>query len=288
MPNIEVVGLNYYPIKSCGGIKADEVAFSELGVKYDREWMLVGSKGQFLSQRVHPKLALVQTHIEDGSLTVTAPDMNELTIPLERDPDAEVIPITLFKKPGTGTDQGTDASGYFSEYLGRGARLLRIEQPRLVKPECRVDGASERTGFADGFPLQLTSTNSLAELNEHIEQPITIDRFRSNITVEGAPAYDEDYWREILIGKLRAFAVRASARCPIPNIDQQIGNLPKERRVTSALRATRQAVDPISGEVGEFFGQNIVHVFQPGTTVKVGDKILVVERASERNIQMTT
>jgi uncharacterized protein YcbX len=283
--DIEVTGLSYYPIKSCGAVEASQVTFSAFGIKHDREWMLVGSKGQFLSQRTHPELALVQGRIEDGSLIASAPGMGELAVGLEKDPDAEVVPVNLWKKPGTGTNEGTDASGYFSEYLGKDARLLRVEQPRLIKPECRVDGASEQTGFADGFPILLASTDSLAKLNGHLEQPVTVDRFRPNIVVEGAPAYDEDYWREVCIGELRAFVVRACARCPVPNVDQQVGELPKVRPVTEALRATRQGVDPIGGEKGEFFGQNIVHVFEPGVTIRVGDTVSVIERAGERNFQ---
>lgn len=285
MSNIEVTGLSYYPIKSCGAVEADQVAFSEFGIEHDREWMLVGSKGQFLSQRTHPELALVQTRIEDGSLIASAPGLGELVVTLERDPDAEVVAVDLWKKPGTGANQGADASEYFSEYLGKNARLLRVEQPRHIKPECRVDGASEQTGFADGFPILLASTDSLAELNGHLDQPITVNRFRPNIVVEGAPAYDEDYWREVRIGGLRAFVVRACTRCPVPNVDQRVGELPKVRPVTEALRATRQGVDPVGGEKGEFFGQNVVHVFEPGMVVRVGDSVSVVERADQRNFQ---
>jgi uncharacterized protein YcbX len=286
MSNIEVTGLSYYPIKSCAAVEAQEVNFSEFGIEHDREWMLVGSNGQPLTQRTNPKLALVQTRIEDGSLVIAAPDMDELAVPLERDPDAEVVPVMLWKKPGTGADEGVDAAGFFSDYLGKDTRLLRVEQPRLVRSECRVDGASERTGFADGFPILLASADSLVTLNDHLERPVTIDRFRPNIAIEGAPAYDEDYWREVQIGDLRAFVVRACARCPMPNIDQRVGELPKERPVTEALRATRQGIDPVGGDKGEFFGQNIVHIFEPSVTVKIGDRVSVVDRADERNWQM--
>lgn len=283
--NIEVVGLSYYPIKSCGAVEANEVTLSEFGIKHDREWMLVGSKGQFISQRTHPELALIQTRIEDGRLVAVAPGMGELAVSLERDPDAEVMSTNLWKKPGTGTSEGADAASYFSSYLGKDVRLLRVSQPRQIKPECQVAGASARTAFADGFPILLASVNSLAELNGHLDQPVTIDRFRPNIVVEGAPAYDEDYWREVRIGDLQAFVVRACARCPIPNVNQKVGSLPKERLVTEALRATRRGVDPVGGESGEFFGQNVVHVFEPGVTVKVGDAVLVGQRASEPNWQ---
>src|SRR4051812_48957317 len=118
MPNIEVATLNYYPIKSCGAVEADEVTFGELGIEYDREWMIVGSKGQFLSQRTHPELALVQTRLEDDHLVAVAPGMSELAVSLEHDPDAEVVAVNLWQKPGTGTNEA-EANRYFSNYLGK-------------------------------------------------------------------------------------------------------------------------------------------------------------------------
>jgi uncharacterized protein YcbX len=285
MSNIEVVGLNYYPIKSCAAVEADEVNFSELGIIHDREWMLVGKNGQPLTQRVFPELALVTPSIENSTLSVTAPGMGALVVSLERDPQAEIVNVNLWKKPGAGANQGPEASAWFSDYLKRDARLLRVERPRQIKPECRVEGASETTGFADGFPMLIASASSLTALNEHLATPIAMDRFRPNIVVEGAPAYDEDYWREVQIGNLRAFVVRACARCPMPNIDQQVGVLPKERPVTNALRTTRKGVDPIGESEGEFFGQNLTHIFEPGATVKLGDQLEIINRSDIRNFQ---
>lgn len=284
---IAVSALSFYPIKGCGAVAEDEVSFSYLGIKYDREWMLIGTRGQFLSQRVHPELALVQIRIQDDKLIAAAPGMEELAVPLERDPDAEEVPITLWKKPGTGRDQGSDANGYFSEYLGRPARLMRIDEPRFIKAECRVPGAAEQMAFADASPILLASMASLAAFNEHLERPVTIDRFRPNIVVEAASAYDEDYWRELRVGDLRAFVVRPCARCPVPDIDQGVGELPpRERRaVSAALEETRRGIDLIDGDGGEFFGQHLVHVFEPGMSVRRGDPVEVVERAAERNFK---
>lgn len=287
MPEVRVQSLNYYPIKACEGIEANTVAFSETGIEHDREFMLIGANGQFLSQRTHPELALVETSIEGGILYAQAPGMGELAISLTPDPDAEVIPIDLFKKPGSGTNVGPETAAYFTDYLnGKDARLIQLHQPRTIKPECQVEGASTTTGFADGFSILMTSSSSLEELNHHLKTPVAMSNFRANIIVEGARAYDEDYWREVMIGELNAFAVRACARCPVPNIDQQRGVLTRERPVTEALRQTRYGVDLVNGSTGEFFGQNLAHVFEPGVTVSVGDLVTVVERSPDRNVQL--
>ncbi|HSX33254.1 MAG TPA: MOSC N-terminal beta barrel domain-containing protein [Candidatus Saccharimonadales bacterium] len=281
-----IASLCRYPIKSCGGIEEHEVPLTEFGLEYDREWMLVGQNNQFLSQRVHPELALVATKIEGDKLLVTAPRVGELAIALERDPGAATEPVEVWKKPGTATSAGLEAAEFFSTYLGRAARLLRIAGPRQVKPECQVTGASSRTAFADGFPLLIASLSSLAELNRHLAEPIGIDRFRANVIIDGAPAYDEDYWRGILLGRVGGFVVRACARCPVPNVKN--GALPKVRPVTAALRATRQGIDPVGESRGEFFGQNVVHVYEPGALLRVGDAVRIMSRATHRNILQQT
>jgi uncharacterized protein len=284
MSDIKVANTYLYPIKSCGGMSVDQVTFSEFGIAHDREMMLVDDENTFLSQRQHAELALAQTNLESDQLVVNAPHMGKLAIPLEQDPDAEEFPISIWEKPGSGTIVSPEADEYFSDYLRMsGTRLLRVRQPREIKPECRQDGYSSRTAFADGFPLLVTSTGSLDELNRHLDQRIPMNRFRPNIVVEGAPAYDEDYWRKVQLGDLQAFVVRACARCPIPNIDQAGGELPRKRPVTKALRATRRGIDPFNNTQEVFFGQNLVHVPEPGVVLRVGDPVSVVTRADEPN-----
>jgi uncharacterized protein len=287
MSEIRISQVNVYPIKSCAPIESDTAKVGELGLEHDRAFMLIGSRGQMITQRTHPQLALVKTALTEtsGQLEVAAPNTERLQISTEIDEDQPEIEVDLFKKKGTGFEV-TDGSEYFSEYLKKAVRLMRIKQPRTIKPECHIDGAVTQTGFADGFPLLLASENSLQELNSHIEQPISIDSFRANLVVKGAEAYDEDYWREIRIGSLRAYVVRACARCPIPNIDQTVGELPKERPVTTALRHYRSGIDPISNSSGEFFGQNLTHVFTPGQTITVDDRVEILRRSHERNFRV--
>jgi uncharacterized protein YcbX len=286
MSNVEVVGLSYYPIKSCGAVNAQEVSFSEYGIENDREWMVVDrKKARPLTQRILPELALVEPEINDESLQVTAPGVGRFVLSLERDTGAQVVQVNLWQRPGSGIDQGVEANGTLSEYLKRDVRLLRVHRPRYIVPEFRVDGAVQRTGFADGFPMLLASHDSLAALNGQLEVPVPMNRFRPNIVVAGGPEYDEDYWRALRIGALRCFIVRACMRCPMPNIDQGVGVLPEFRAVTEALRATRRGIDPVGPERGVFFGQNMVHVVEPGAKVKVHDQVEVMTRDVNRNWQ---
>lgn len=284
MSEIKVVGLNYYPIKGCAAVPANNLEVTAHGFAYDRAWTLVDGQGSFLSQRKHPQLATVQAQVSDENLWVATPDHGELVIPLDQ-ATAEPVPVTIFDRSGTGRDQGRLAQRYFSDLLGDEVRLLRIAQPRPIEPACEVAGAVARTAFADGFPFLLTSQNSLANLNGQLEVPVPMDRFRPNVVVEGAGAYDEDFWRHIIIGSMHAYIVRACARCLVPNIDQTTGQKSANRPVSRALQQTRAGIDPIGPKAGVFFGQNLVHVFEPGTIINLGDPVTLVEWATERNIK---
>lgn len=284
MAEIEVTGIAYYPIKGASASYPETASFTELGIEYDREWIVVSPDGTFMSQRREPELATVEPIIIDEGLLISAPGMETISVDAEIEGDER--PIDFFRKVGSGIFQGTEVAEWFSDFLRNPAELYRVAKPRTVRPDCQVEGATTHVGFADTFPLLIVNEASLAELNTHMTTPVAMDRFRGNIIVSGdeLEAYDEDYWREVRIGELTAYVVRACARCPVPNTDQISGER-TNLDVTKALRKTRRGTDAVSGTRGDFFGQNAVHVFEPGVTIELGDKVEVVERSDNRNIE---
>ncbi|KAJ1391161.1 Ran binding domain [Sesbania bispinosa] len=60
LPPAKVFGLFIYPVKSCHGISLSRAPLTHAGLRWDREWMVVNSKGRACTQRVEPKLALVE------------------------------------------------------------------------------------------------------------------------------------------------------------------------------------------------------------------------------------
>jgi uncharacterized protein YcbX len=294
--SIEVSGLYTYPIKSCAGIELQEAEFTELGIAYDREWMIVDHNDQMVTQRKTnlPPLALIKTEMTDDSLIVRAENIGELIISKYADTyrTNPLVPVSVFTKSGVGRGQGKDAEAFFSEYLGKPAQLLRIQQARTINSNYHADGVSQRTGFADGFQALWTSVESLVELNKVLAAEIPMDRFRPNIVTKGLAAYMEDYARKIKIGELVARVSRPCARCPIPNIDQSTGYaLPSQKRaVTTALRQTRHGYDDTTQDrpKGEFFGQNLSHVYVPGQKVRLGDTVELLEGSLQPNVKILT
>lgn len=296
--SIEVSGLSYYPIKSCAGISTDSLEVTETGFEYDRNWMVVDSYGNFMSQRKNPEMALIEPRILDSTLSVTAPHMEEFSFPINWFAGIEpVVDVTVHKKPVKARSEGDEAAEWFSEFLKTDAKLVTLVPglPRQITDRYHKDNGSNQVGFADSFPFLMTSEASLAELNAHLTEPVAMNRFRPNIVVSGSDleAYDEDFWREIRIGHMRAFVVRACDRCPVPDTNQTTGLRP-DRPVTAALRETRHGTDPSDPKnpQGNFFGQNLNHVydskhpyyvFDEERIIELGDEIVIINRSDERN-----
>jgi uncharacterized protein YcbX len=64
-----------YPVKSCAGVQVPAVRLDATGLAQDREWMVVDPQGVFLTQRSHPRMALIQPELLDGGevLALQAP-----------------------------------------------------------------------------------------------------------------------------------------------------------------------------------------------------------------------
>ena len=74
--------LNIYPLKSASGISLIKTEMEQRGLPHDRRWMVVNDSGQFMTQRTVPRKALVQTQLVNQTLTLNAPGMPELCLPL--------------------------------------------------------------------------------------------------------------------------------------------------------------------------------------------------------------
>jgi hypothetical protein len=218
--------LYVHPIKSCGGIAVDETLLIETGPEFDRAWMVVDEHGEMLTQRELPRLALIQPRLKHDDMVLRAPGMLALHIALDR---VEAATRTqVWGDEVQAYDMGALAAQWFSDFLGRKARLLRFdpEHKRLSSKKWTGDVDAE-TQFSDGFPILVTNTASLADLNRRLAErgtaAVGMERFRPNIVLDGLQAFDEDHIDEIVLttddGPVRLKLVKPCARCTIPDVD---------------------------------------------------------------------
>jgi hypothetical protein len=295
MSAIAVTGLNTYPVKSCAGVTLEKSRVTPTGLELDRDFMVVDDDDDFVSQRKVPELALVVPKIGETSITLTAPGMEDIDIPLQIERhDDRLVTATVHDKPVVGQIVGEDLNKWFTDFLprykqNRRFRLLHVRNdlPRYIKERYRRSGASNQVGFADGSSMLLATEPSLAQLNAQMDAPVPMNRFRPNIVVdgEGLVAYDEDRWTQVRIGALMAFVVKASDRCVTTDVDQQTAVTGKA--VRRALR-TRKGVNAYDEtNTGVFFAQNLNHVYTPGVTISVGDSLEVLESSTEANVRLS-
>jgi uncharacterized protein YcbX len=260
-------GVYIYPIKSCGGISLASADLGTTGLVHDRRWMLVDEAGKFMSQRRHPRMALISPHLAPDRLVVRAPGMPDLEVPLGGERE-ERIDVEVWGDVQRGEPVGGYADRWFGRFLGSACRLVRKPEDDVRPVDSAYARGGDQTSFADGFPLLLISEASLEDLNGRLESPVLMNRFRPNLVVRGCGPYAEDGWEEVRAGGAVFRVAEACPRCAITTVDQGSGERGKEPLKTLATYRKAQ------GEV--WFGRNLIHTSQG--TVSVGDPVGVTPR----------
>ncbi len=265
-----------YPIKGCRGFRVPAATLAQTGLEVDgvgdREWVVVDDHGEFLSQRELPKMAQIETRLTGVSLRLKAPGMLQLDVPFESEGD--VLKVRVWNDEVAAVTQGDIADAWFSQFLGLRCRLMRFD------PEARRISNHKYTGalaapykFADAFALLVCSTASLSDLNARLtakgHAPITIERFRPNIVLEGTEAFDEDYVDYMTIGDARLQVVKPCVRCTVPNVDPATGEPGFEPGDTLATFRN----DARAG--GITFGANAIVESGAGARLSAGDAVEV-------------
>ncbi len=273
--------LNLYPIKSCGGIALREATITSAGLMvdriYDREWMVVDAHGVSLTQRTHPKLALITPRLKSDTLELRAPGMLRLEIPLGL-PDPESAPtinVRLWydEVQIKAYDCDETTATWFSQALGVPCRLVRFhpDAKRLSSAKW-TQGIEVPNLFSDGFPILVISEESLADLNEKLQAQgraaLPMNRFRTNIAISGIGAYEEDFADTIQIGDAILKPVKPCARCTVPSVDQATGTVgPSPLDILQSYRANPKV------DGGLTFGMNAMLLAGDGQKVHVGQQV---------------
>jgi uncharacterized protein len=264
VPDLRLTSLAVYPIKAAAGISVLHWEVDSFGLRHDRRWMVVDSRGLLVSQRTHPRLALVRPTVREDGLTLDAPGVQPLELSLNPT-GSVVVKATIWDEACDAVWLGPRPAKWFSDVLGSPCELVYMPEAtvRPADPAYAPDGV--RVGFADAFPFLLISEESLADLNARLAQPLPMNRFRPNLVIAGGEPYAEDRLERFEAGGIAFHVVKSCDRCVVTTTDQET-----TERGVEPLRtlATYRKVD---GKV--MFGQNVVHL---GTgSLSVGAPLLV-------------
>ncbi|HEY9018302.1 MOSC domain-containing protein [Thiomicrospira sp.] len=247
-----------YPLKSAKGLSLNEVHLDPFGLQNDRRWMLVDPSGQMVTQRTCPKMCLISV-LEPQALA--RPDTSKapgLVLQLPDQPAFEVafpngqqiIKVQVWNDHCQAWLADSEASDKLSAFLEKPVRLVWFPDTHFRQVDLKYAKRGEGVAFADGFPLLLITQASLDDLNQRLDAPVSMSRFRPNLVIAGADAYAEDQAQGIKIGDQRFKIVKPCARCSIPNID------PLTAKRSNQPAQTLLGYRKIKSEI--LFGQNLL------------------------------
>ena len=265
---MHVSRLFLYPVKSLRGYAVTAADVDALGFVGDRRFLLVDAHNQFLTQRALPRMALIETALTARDLILRAPHGGSCAVPLRATTPAELLSVRIWKSEGLlAEDCGVEVAVWLSDFLRHPSRLVRAGEKfhrPILKPKAQP---GDVFNFADGCPFMILSEASLADLNDRLDEPLPVDRFRPSFVVNGCAAFAEDTWTRFRVGAVNFRAAGPCTRCAITTTNQLTAERGKEPLRTLALYR-RNADDPTDVN----YGQNVIHETKSGT-VRVGDAV---------------
>jgi uncharacterized protein YcbX len=256
-----------YPIKSLGGIRLKSSRVSPKGLYLDRRWMLVDENNQFLTQRVHPKMALFKVNLNSDHLEIWY-GSDRLRVPIALSL-GNPIRATIWDDTVTVNEMGPEYATWFSEHLGFPCKLVSFPEENLrpVDPRFRLSDQNH-VSLADAYPLLIIGESSLNDLNKRLAQEVPMNRFRPNLVFTGGQAYEEDRWQMFKVGNIRMAGVKPCARCVLTTVDQESATKGTEPLAT--LSSYRKVENKV------LFGQNVIPIdfndIQEGDIITLNDE----------------
>jgi uncharacterized protein YcbX len=269
---MRVIALHRYPVKSLGGQPLTESLVEPRGLAGDRRWMMTTPDGRFLTRREMPAMAQVHPDWTGDGIVLSHPDAGVLAV---REPVAgPQVSVRVWSDTVAACDAGDAAADWLSAVFARPVRLVHLPAGAVRPVDEKFGRDGDQVSFADGFPLLVTTVESLDALNRQLACPITMARFRPNLVIAGArEAFAEDGWRRLRIGDLILRVVKPCTRCVITTQDPDSGAVTVAMEPLRTLRAMGRVMPGPRPE--PVFGQNAIP--DGAGLIAVGDSVEAVD-----------
>jgi len=308
---VKIAALYVYPIKGCRGIAVKSWAIKPYGLEHDRTYLITNTKYEFLTQRSHPKLAMIRPAMptEEGlTLEILNQDQSvedSIFVP-RRMRSEESVSATVWKDQVGGFDQGDEVAQWLSRHLDKSCRLVFLNPTfrRFTSEKYTPKNlqGSAYTGFADAYPFLVISQESLDEVNRRLygkkdqiaEYPLPMNRFRPNIVLTGGSAFIEDKVKQWVLKKRATdgkdddqsnqiifYNCKPCSRCSVPRVVQSKGVRDESGEPTHILETFRTGkhlgLSKPDWEDQVFFGVNCVHNHtekENEVSIEIGDELV--------------
>lgn len=274
---MKVTGLNVHPLKSGRAIARDTIDIRKDGVAGDRRFMIVQPDGHFITQRELQALARVEADAVPDGLRLS---MEGREITAAFDP-ARRMDVRVWKSDVNAAVAESAVNETLSDWFGQPVLLVHMDDAAVRYASEEWAGPKSPVSFADGYQILVTTTGSLADLNETLrekgQEQVGMDRFRTNILIDHDEPWAEDLWESIEIGGIAFDLVKPCSRCIMTTQDQMTGERTGGNPI-QALAVKRMSAD--RRVIGPLFGWNAVPRGEGRLTL--GDTVSVTSTRTER------
>lgn len=249
---MKVLGLYRYPVKSLRGTSLQKSWVHRIGLTDDRRWLIVDAEGKFLTIRQHPIMTqidviatedgIVMRHESSGQFAVSRPTATAAT-----------QKVTIWRDSVTVSVTEPYDNWFLSDILGQKVHLVYLSNQTARPIDPMFGQCGDHTSFSDGYPILITTTSSLHDLNQHLTDPVDMRRFRPNIVIDNTVPWIEDTWKVIRIGTLTFRIAKPCGRCVVTTRDPDTGEQADPSEPLKTLGNLHRAAN---GSI--IFGQNII------------------------------
>jgi uncharacterized protein len=238
---LAIASLYIYPVKSCAGVRVDQLTFDQHGrIAGDREWAVVDAQSELVWQGSYPRLALVQPSVVQGVLTLhTTAGMPASALAEHAGASCQVKiwnEATAQHESFAAHDGGDDAAQLLSTVAGSSLRLVRLGPQAQQRPGANAVHMVSASSLAE-FSAALvghsgiTATSESAGTEAAAIDTTTLERLRPNSIVTGLHEplvpFIEEHFTQIHwqsgdhTASLSAF--KPCVRCIVPNVNPATG-----------------------------------------------------------------
>lgn len=274
MQEVTVRELWTYPVKGCQGVATESLEISKMGIVGDREFVIWEDE-KLIDQKDTPRVASIAAELrrDEGVLCLEHAEFGSYEHVIREEGDRRAAGWVLDKFETI--DQGDAVADWLSTIVGRSVRLVSPGAPWKINfpiPQMERVHDTEKERFFAASPVSLANQASLDDLNERLDTPVGMDRFRINVIVEGMGAYEEDHLDALGNDQVELLQVTPAERCVIITTDQKTGERPKNNLMKVLGEYRRKPKEDRFGS-GLIFG-NYMTVGRGGT-LRVGDTLTV-------------
>lgn len=190
---VRIDSLHHYPVKSLGGASLQQSLAAPTGLENDRRWMVINSRGKFVTQRQLPQMGAVKAHVVEGFLKLTHPSQGGCT-PTFTESAPKTVKVWKDECQGMPADTATNAWLTHACNSQNALTLVQFDS-NFTRPPQKARFDHQSTLFADAAPYLITNIASLEALNTALiakdEPAVEMVRFRPNIVLSGLEAFTE-------------------------------------------------------------------------------------------------